>query len=182
MARCSHGQIPQFCNVCKVGIKRAQQEARAKAEANPSGRKSPQNSSSFFNHPWSEWFEMCDAGQAILVDCATRGELTTYPKLWEGISNRLQRDIGHPWRQIPFLLEYISDRSYEGLGLFITGLAVDETNGVPTEGFFRLAADRGALPERDAPPAGVPWNGITPAQQAFWESQKNALFEKFQAA
>jgi hypothetical protein len=182
MARCSHGTIPQFCDVCKVEIKRSQKEARARAKANPGGRKSPENSSTFFKHPWNEWFEMCDAGQAILLDCAARRELTTYPRLWDGIRNHLQKDIGHPWRQIPSLLEYISGRSYEGLGLFITALVVDELSGVPNEGFFRLAAARGALPERDAPPVGEPWNGITPAQRAFWESQADALFEKFQNA
>jgi hypothetical protein len=77
------------------------------------------------------------------------------------------------------LLEYISGRAYEGVGLFVTALVIDPEVGGPSEGFFRLAAARGALPEKDAPEMGRPWTAMTTAQRTFWKEQVTKLFERF---
>ena len=174
--RCEHGKIPQFCSVCKVKIR---ERNRTKSQQ-ATGRKTPQNSASFFGHTWDQWFEMCDVGTRVILDCARRGGLILYSDLWQAIQTEIEWDIGHPWRQIPFLLEYISDRTYEDLGIFITALAVDGVGGNhgPSEGFFRLAASRGALPESDSPPIGMPWTGMTPNQRRFWREQVDMIRQK----
>jgi hypothetical protein len=143
-----------------------------------SGRKTPDNSSHYFRHPWPEWFEMCDAGRDLILERVRLKQFLTYPELWSGIKARLQRDIGDPWRQVPLLLEYISDRTYEDLGLFITAMVIDPETGSPSEGFFRLAADRGALAGQDAPEMGVRWEGMTAKQKDFWQDQASKIFER----
>ena len=120
---------------------------------------------------------MRDAGSEIILERARRRRYLTYPQLWAGVRTRVGFEIGHPWRQIPILLEYISDNAFEGIGLFVTAIVVDgDPQTGPSEGFFRLAAQRGALPEADAPPTGVPWTGMTARQRAFWEDQVSRIF------
>lgn len=122
---------------------------------------------------------MRDAGSTIILEHARARQFLTYPQLWAGVRTRVGFDIGHPWRQIPILLEYISDYTFEEIGLFVTALVVDGDPGIgPSEGFFRLAAQRGALPKADAPPTGIPWTGITARQRSFWENQVARIFEK----
>jgi hypothetical protein len=122
---------------------------------------------------------MRDTGAAIILEHARKREYLTYPQLWAGIRSRVAFDIGHPWRQIPLLLESISDATFEDIGLFVTALVVDGDPQIgPSEGFFRLAAQRGALREADAPPTGVPWKGMTARQRAFWKEQVARIFEK----
>ena len=143
-----------------------------------SGRKTPQNSDTYFGHSWPEWSEMVDVGIAYLIECAKRHRTAAYGELWEAIEKVLGRDIGNSWRQMPQLLGYISERSFEGVGLFLTALVVDDVpDGHPEQGFFRLAAKRGALPEREAPRMGEPWT-ITSTQRRFWEEQVAAIFAK----
>jgi hypothetical protein len=122
---------------------------------------------------------MCDSGRDLILERVKSRRFVTYPELWTGIEAMLQRDIGHPWRQIPLLLEYISDRTYEEIGLFLTAMVIDPELGGPSEGFFRLAAARGALPERDAPETGVTWSGMTTNQKEFWQEQAQKIFERF---
>jgi hypothetical protein len=160
--------------VCKVSIRKAQRRAIASS----SGRKTPDNSSDYFGHPWDEWFAMCDAGRDLILESVRLKRFLPYPEFWSGIKTRLQRDIGDPWRQEPLLLEYISDRTYEDLGLFITAMVIDPETGHPSEGFFRLAAARGALPEQEAPEMGVTWKQMTPKQKVFWEDQARKIFER----
>ena len=76
----------------------------------------------------------------------TAKQYLTYPQLWSGVRTRVGFEIGDPWRQIPILLEYISDFTYEDIGLFVTALVVDGApqNG-PSEGFFRARGSAGSV-------------------------------------
>lgn len=122
---------------------------------------------------------MRDVGAAAILERARKRQFLTYPQLWDEVRSRVGSDIGHPWRQVPLLLEYISDYTFEEVGLFVTALVVDGDPAVgPSEGFFRLAAQRGALPQADEPPTGVPWTGMSPRQRAFWEDQVKRIFAK----
>jgi hypothetical protein len=175
---CVHGVVLQLCPTCKKSFQEKQRFQRRRF-GSVEGRKTPENSDSFFGHTWPEWFTMRDAGAAIILEHARAREYLTYPELWAGIRARVDFEIGHPWRQIPILLGYISDYTFEEIGLFVTALVVDGDPQVgPSEGFFRLAAQRGALPEADAPPTGIPWKGMTTAQRAFWEEQVTRIFQK----
>ena len=71
-------------------------------------------------------FAMRDAGASIILEHARRRQYLTYPQFWAGVRTRSGFDIGHPWRQIPILLEYISDYAFEDIGLFMTAFVVDE--------------------------------------------------------
>jgi hypothetical protein len=175
---CEHGVVLQLCPKCKKAFREKQRVERRRSDS-WTGRKTPENSDSFFGHAWPEWFAMRDSGAAIILEHARARQFLTYPELWAGVRSRMGFEIGHPWRQIPILLEYISDYTFEEIGLFVTAIVVDGApqNG-PSEGFFRLAAQRGALPEADAPPTGVLWKGMTARQRAFWEEQVSGIFHK----
>jgi hypothetical protein len=122
---------------------------------------------------------MRDAGAAIILEHARARQYLTYPELWAGVRTRVGFEIGEPWRQIPILLEYISDFTYEDIGLYVTAIVVDgDPLTGPSEGFFRLAAARGGLPEMDAPPTGIPWVGMTENQRTFWKRQVSRIFDK----
>jgi hypothetical protein len=123
--RCEHGLIPQFCSVCRVSIR----ERNRTGNQPTTGRRTPLNTRSFFSHTWDQWFEMCDVGTRVILVRARSSQLIVYSELWNAIQAEIEWDIGHPWRHIPFLLEYISDRTYEDLGIFITALAVDGIGG-----------------------------------------------------
>jgi hypothetical protein len=175
---CEHGVILQLCPNCKSAFRERRQVERKRSDS-WSGRKTPDNSSSFHGHTWPEWFAMRDAGAAIILEHARAHEYLTYPQFWAGVRSSVDFDIGHPWRQIPILLEYISDYTFEEIGLFVTALVIDgEPRIGPKEGFFRLASQRGALPEADAPPPGVVWTGMNARQRAFWEEQVARIFDK----
>jgi hypothetical protein len=119
-------------------------------------------------------------GHRCIAQCARERRTTTYHELWPAIGVLLGLDLGNPWRQMPHLLGYISEHSYEDYRLLLTALVVEDGPvAQPGEGFFRLAASMGLLPERAAPPEGVPWRGMTVAQRAFWEGQVEAIFTRF---
>jgi hypothetical protein len=175
---CAHGVVLQLCPRCKNSFREKRRVERRRSDS-WTGRKTPDNSDSFFGHTWPEWFAMRDAGADIILEHARRQRYLTYPELWAGVRTRVGFDIGHPWRQIPILLEYISDNTFELIGLFVTAIVVDGgPESGPSEGFFRLAASRGALPEADAPPTGESWAGMTGPQRTFWENQVSRIFEK----
>lgn len=121
---------------------------------------------------------MCDVGAEIVIKGARRGEMTRYGELWSAIGQKLGRDIGKSWRQMPMLLEYISDRTFQSEGLFVSALVVDHETNEPNEGFFRLAAAQGLLVEDEAPIDGEPWTGMAPTQRSLWEDQVEAIFER----
>jgi hypothetical protein len=176
---CEHGVVLQFCPTCRVLFQEKRRQERLRSEATAGERKSPLNSETYFDHSWKEWFEMRDAGAALIFEHARQRKFLTYPELWAGIRARVDFEIGNPWRQVPHLLGYISECTFEEIGLFVTALIVDgDAQHGPSEGFFRLAADRGALPEADSPPKGIIWTGMSPRQKAFWESQVERIFAK----
>lgn len=175
---CEHGNVLQLCPKCKDAFRAKRRVERQHSET-WTGRKTPDNSDSYFGHTWPEWFAMRDAGAAIILEHGRKRRYMTYPQLWAGVRTRVGFEIGHPWRQVPSLLEYISDYTFEEIGLFVTALVVDgDPLTGPSEGFFRLAAQRGALSESDAPPTGIPWTGMTARQRVFWEEQVARIFEK----
>ena len=176
---CEHGVVQQFCPTCKVPFQEKRRQQRLHSGVTSGERKSPLNSDTYFDHTWEEWFAMRDAGAVVILEHARQRRFLTYPELWAGIQATVNFEIGNPWRQVPQLLGYISDNTFEEIGLFVTALVVDgDAEHGPSEGFFRLAADRGALPEADSPPKGILWTGMTPRQRAFWESQVARIFEK----
>jgi len=121
---------------------------------------------------------MVDVGIAYLIECAKQHRTVAYGELWKAVGRRLDRNIGNSYFQMPQLLGYISERSFEGVGLFLTALVVEDgPDGHPEQGFFRLASARGVLPERDAPRVGEQWT-ITPVQRKFWKDQVAAIFAK----
>ncbi len=123
---------------------------------------------------------MRNAGRDCLVEYAQRNCFITYHDLWAAIGLRLRADLGNPWRQMPNLLGAISEQSYEDHHVLLTALVIEDGPvQQPSEGFFRLAAAMRLLPERDAPPQGVPWRGMTPAQRGFWIAQVQAIYELF---
>ena len=122
---------------------------------------------------------MRDAARRHLERCAAEGHLTTYGELWDAISADLGRDLGNHWRQLPNLLGYVSVAAYEDLELIPTALVVAPDLGdEPGPGFFRIAAELGAIPDAEAPPEGEAWT-MSPSQRAFWETQVEGLYQRF---
>ena len=60
---------------------------RKKAAA--SGRKSPENSSSMFGHPWPVWFQMRDTAMEVIAEATAKGDLVHYGELWDEMEHRL---------------------------------------------------------------------------------------------
>ena len=119
---------------------------------------------------------MRDAAIEYLNVCAAEHRLTTYNELWAAIERSLGIELGNPWRPMPNLLGYVSEKGYPELGWIPTALIVAHDNDdEPGPGFFRIAAKLGALPEADAPPPGQDWE-MTGRQRAFWDSQIQGMF------
>lgn len=177
---CIHGLTALTCSLCKAPKAAPSSQKGWSRPSSASGRKTPENSTSYFGHPWSEWFAMRDAGIECILQCARERRTTTYHQLWPEIERNLGVDLGNPWRQMPNLLGYISEQSCGEFRLLLTALVIEEGSvPQPGEGFFRLAAAMGLLAERDAPPEGVPWRGMTELQRTFWEEQVETIFTRF---
>lgn len=153
-------------------------ESPKKGPSSGSGRKTPENSSAFFGHPWSLWFAMRDAGYEHIIERARDRKTTTYGELWVAVTAKLGEDLGNPWRQIDHLLGSIGEVAYDKDGLMPTALVMYEGTGEtnPGPGFFRLAANMGLFPGGDAPPVGEEWNEMTARQRTFWEDQRELVF------
>jgi hypothetical protein len=146
------------------------------------GRKTPENSSDMFGHPWPLWFQMRDIGYDHIAARAREREKTTYAELWDAINTGVGQDLGNHWRQLPNLLGYIGDLSHGKIRLIVTALVIyQEADEHPGPGFFRLAASHDLMPVEEAPPAGKDneWKGMTPYQRAFWNGHCEALFNYF---
>jgi hypothetical protein len=155
---------------------RIQREARVSS----SGKKTPENSSDMYGHPWAEWFEMRDTGLDLIATAARDRGLTNYSDLWDGIGKALDRDLGNSWRQMPNLLGYISDHAYSQFKIIPTALVVEkEGDPHPGAGFFRLAAIMGVMLESDVPAVGESWTEMTDRQQAFWDASKEAVYDHY---
>ena len=166
----------------------AMQAAKAPKPASPSastgtGKKTPENSSSFFGHPWPEWFAMRDAGYEHLVERARERRMTTYGELWDAVAEKVGVDLGNPWRQIDHLLGYIGEAAYEKDGVTPTALVTYPGDGDvgPGPGYFQLAVSLGLFPARDAPSKPSAWKEMTDGQRQFWETQRDLMFERFAA-
>jgi hypothetical protein len=123
---------------------------------------------------------MRDAGAAHIISRAGRRRKTYYGELWTAIERQAGEELGNSWRQLPYLLGDIAEHVYDEIGLILTALVIYEGGDEhPGEGFFRLAAEMGALREEDAPPVGDRWEGMTTAQRDFWETQVQSLFARF---
>ena len=176
---CIHGLAEGTCSIC-LDRSRPKPPAVSRERSLYDGRKTPENSDSYFDHTWPEWFEMRDAGIAFVSDVAREGRKTRYGELWKDIRNRLGRDIGSHIYQLPMLLEYMSVDFYEETGLILTALVeYAEGEEMPGDGFFRLAGMVGAIPKEQVPEFGTEWVAMTPEQEAFWKSQVEGLFEYF---
>ena len=156
-------------------------EAKFKGTSN-SDRKTPENSDTFYGHPWVEWFAMRDAGIAILRDRGAVRRLITYPELWEAIETRLGKELGSSQWKVSRLLEDIDEESGLDAQFILTALVVDARTGEPSEGFLRLASKRHLLAEKDTPPIGQAGQKLTPEQRRFWEDQKAGVFKLLNAS
>lgn len=81
---CKHGLQTATCVLCNGWAERVaarQPEVRAPR----STRKTPETSSTYYGHPWNEWFEMRDAVLAFIGSKARAGQKTTYGELWDAI-------------------------------------------------------------------------------------------------
>jgi hypothetical protein len=170
---------PEFA--ARNAARRAPQmtEKRGKKSSKDRHRKTPENSTTFFGHSWPLWHRMRDAGIVHIAACAKESRTTTYAELWSAIQKQVSEDIGRPFRQIRALAGTIANHAHDTHEPMLTALVVHEGDGHPGPGFFRLAAQRGLLPEADFPSEEEEWTAITPNQQAFWESQVNAVFAQF---
>jgi hypothetical protein len=151
--------------------------------AKPSGshRKTPENSTHMFGHPWPEWFEMRDAVFDYLCVCAAKRQRASYGEIWTRLADALGKDPDNNWRQLPYVLEYVSRRSLEEFEILATALVIYDSGDVdsgPGPGFFRLAASLGLLADADSPPEGIEWS-MTDRQRTFWEQQRDAMFDRF---
>ncbi len=183
-AECKHGLQPATCVLCNGSLERAASQRRQSGGVTrSSGRKTPENSETYYGHSWSEWFEMQDEVISYIGEKAKAGEKTTYGELWGALEARLGKDLGNPHYQLPSLLGYVALEGFERTNLVLTALVIYEGRpDQPGDGFFRLAAGLGILDEKDAPEVGEDWSQMTPAQRAFWEQQVTDLFKYFENA
>jgi hypothetical protein len=153
---------------------RARQERAPKRSSSAGHRKTPENSTEFFGHPWPEWYAMRDAAAAHIADRAAEGRTTTYEELWRAVAASVGNDLGTPWRKINRLLGAVVEQALEDGDLIPTALVVHDATRPegPGPGFFRVAAEYELLPWSDAPPDGEDDTWVmTDRQRAFWEDQ-----------
>jgi hypothetical protein len=158
-------------------VKREEVRAERRKLAAASGRKTSDNSSSMYGHPWPEWFQMRDTAMELIAEAARNRDYIRYGDLWKGIERRLGKDLGDRWLQMPNLLGYVSDHFHNEIGALPTAVVVSQGQPKPEQGFFRLAAWEGYLPDADAPTEGEDWSGMSPRQDAFWRDQVAAVFD-----
>jgi hypothetical protein len=142
-----------------------------------SGRRTPENSTTYFGHSWDMWYRMRDAGIAHLEECARQKVKTTYGEVWSSVGVQVGEDIGSPYRQVRQLMGHIAARSRETGDAILTALVVHEKgDDNPGRGFFTLAARWGLLAPEDVPETSDDGTGMTPRQRAFWEEQVQAVY------
>ena len=171
---CRHGDWVQNCKECRELRKQSLPKFKG---ASRSGKKTPENSDTYFGHSWPEWFAMRDAGIAIIEERGAQGSTITYPELWEAIAGRLGRHLESVQYEVPALLEGIDEESGMDARFLLTALVVDGYTAIPSEGFFRLAERRNLLAPGDTPPPGQAGRrSLSPAQRKFWEDQVAGVF------
>jgi hypothetical protein len=177
---CKHGLKLSRCRACKEPTSIPKHRVRTSQGNSTFGRRTENNSESYFNHPWSEWNEMRDIGLSYLESVAINKSTVTYEHFWNAVRLGIGRDIGKQFRQIPLLLRHVGEKSFDDSGLILTALVVtDEAMPSPSEGFFRLASRLELLPVSESPEKGIKWMGMTTAQRDFWLQHKAGLYELF---
>jgi hypothetical protein len=179
--RARRGSAERLAHIDQLATAKAKTK---KAPSSAGNRKTPENSSEMFGHPWPFWFRMRDAGLQFLRDSASQRKMVTYGELWDAITLEVGEDCGNAWRQRPNLLGYIAEQGYQDLGYIPTALVIyredDDGDGTehPGPGFFRLAVTLGAITADLAPAAGEEWTVMTDQQREFWQSQVQGMFSR----
>lgn len=177
---CKHGMKATNCGICKEPALAHRSKHRTAGGGVYQGRRTPENSDDFFDHPWVEWYAMRDVGMELLKRYAKKRSTTTYQRFWSGVRSGFAGDVGKSGRQVPQLLRYIGELSFDEYGLILTALVVtDGRDRHPSEGFFRLAARLELISDSEAPDTGVEWTGMSTLQRAFWKDQVESLYGHF---
>ena len=175
--RAQRGSEERLAQIAELEAQKARPKPRARAKAAP--RKSPETSATFFGYPWAEWFEMRDAGRAVLAECAAEQRMMAYGDLWAAISERVGRDLGTPHLPLPRLLKDIAEVTIKDSEPNPTALVVTkEGEAEPGAGFFRDAVALHELPAVEEPPKGDDWV-MSDVQRDYWIKQVAALHEHF---
>jgi hypothetical protein len=175
--RAQRGSEERLAQIAELEAQKARPKPRARAKAAP--RRSPETSATFFGYPWAEWFEMRDAGRAVLAEGAAEQRTMTYGELWEAIGTRVGRALGSPHLPLPRLLKDIAEVSLKDGEPNPTALVVaKDGDQEPGAGFFRDAVALHELPAVEEPPKGDEWV-MSDAQRAYWTKQVAALHEHF---
>lgn len=154
------------------------EERKAQAKKRPSSassvKKTPENSTEIFGHPWEQWFAMRDAATAHLEARAAEGRLTTTAEVWAAVGEGVGADVGKPGLQLPKLLATVAADAFPARQAVLTALVATPDGDGPDPSFFRHAADAGVLPA-EASPAPTKGAAPTEAQLAHWQSTVAAL-------
>lgn len=177
--RAQRGSEERLAQIAELEAARAKPTPRTRSA--PAPRKSPETSATFFGYPWSEWFEMRDAGRSYLAECAAERRVITYGDLWVAIAAKVDRELGSPHLPLPRLLKDIAEVSIKEGDPNPTALVVPKDGDQePGAGFFRDAVALHQLPATEEPPKGEDFE-MTDAQRAYWRTQVDALYEHFAA-
>jgi len=173
--RAQRGTEERERQIAELAAAKATPKPRAKAKAAP--RRSPETSATFFGYPWSEWFEMRDAGRACLAERAAEGGVITYGELWDTIATRVGRELGSPHLPVPRLLKDIAEVTIKDGEPNPTAIVVQQDGDQePGAGFFRDAVGLHELPAVEEPAKGEDWV-MSDAQRTYWTGQVAALYE-----
>lgn len=97
-------------------LEQQKRQTKSRSTSSASGRKTPENSSHMFGHPWPLWFQMRDVAYEYLCKCASERRMTSYGELWNAISSAIGEDLGSHWRQLPHLLGDVSEHTFTETG------------------------------------------------------------------
>ena len=143
-------------------------------------RQAPDPSTRQPGHALPVWIQMRTVALAHLEACARAGELTSPDAVWQVVKDSRTEELGNPRYQLPKLLGYVETKSLADTGLLASALIVQPDRGnEPSAEFFRLAHKRGLISDDDAPPATDAGWTMSEAQREFWQSQVDAMFERF---
>ena len=91
--------------------------------------------------------------------------------------------MGNNWRQLPYVLEYVSRRSLEEFEILATALVIYDSGDVdsgPGPGFFQDSRPLlDCLPMSDAPPEGTEWSMTDRQRSVLANSERDAMFDRF---
>lgn len=154
------------------------EERRVAAKKRPSSassvKKTPENSTEIFGHPWATWFAMRDAATSHLEARAAEGRLTTTAEVWTAVGDAVGAEVGKPGLQLPKLLATVAADAFPARQAVLTALVATPAGDGPDPAFFRHAAEAGVLPA-DASPPPTKGAGPTDAQQAYWQATVASL-------